>query len=121
MNLNRHFTITPLNASFGARVTGLDLTALTDDGFAALYQARLEYALLVFAAQHLSHEAQIAFARRFGELEFEPAAISNVKRDGSIRPTDGSDDGVKVLMGNMGWHADSTYMPVQAKCAVPAC
>ena len=24
----------------------------------------------------------------------------------------------KVLKGNMGWHADSTYMPVQAKGAV---
>ena len=25
---------------------------------------------------------------------------------------------MKVLKGNMGWHADSTYMPVQAKGAV---
>ena len=25
---------------------------------------------------------------------------------------------MKILKGNMGWHADSTYMPVQAKGAV---
>ena len=56
--------------------------------------------------------------RRFGELEFELAALSNVRSDGSLRPVDGSDDVMKVLQGNMGWHADSTYMPVQAKGAV---
>ncbi len=60
----------------------------------------------------------MAFARRFGALEFELAPISNVRPDGTLRPDDGSDDAVKVLKGNMGWHCDSTYMPVQAKGAV---
>jgi len=118
MNLDHHFNITPLDASFGARVTDLDLTNLSDAEFTALYSAWLEYALLVFPGQHLSHQAQINFARRFGELEFDLAPISNVRRDGSVRLADGSDDVVKVLVGNMGWHADSTYMPVQAKGAV---
>ena len=30
MNLDHHFNITPLDASFGARVTDLDLTNLSD-------------------------------------------------------------------------------------------
>ena len=34
---------------------------------------------------------------------------------------DASDDVVKILKGNMGWHQDSTYMPVQAKGAVFSC
>src|SRR5690606_28369882 len=51
-------------------------------------------------------------------LEFDLAPLSNVRADGSLRPDDGSDDVMKVLKGNMGWHADSTYMPVQAKGAV---
>jgi alpha-ketoglutarate-dependent taurine dioxygenase len=118
VTLNRHFTITPLDASFGAKITDLDLATITADKFNALYETWLEYALLVFPGQHLSHQAQVAFAKRFGDLEFDLAAISNVKRDGSIRSADGSDDVIKVLKGNMGWHADSTYMPVQAKGAV---
>ena len=62
---------------------------------------------------------QIAFARRFGALEFELAPISNVRADGSsCGTTPATDDVIKVLKGNMGWHADSTYMPVQAKGAV---
>ncbi|MCX7361278.1 MAG: TauD/TfdA family dioxygenase, partial [Alphaproteobacteria bacterium] len=43
---------------------------------------------------------------------------SNVKADGTLRVEKDNDDMMKVLKGNMGWHADSTYMPVQAKGAV---
>ncbi len=51
-------------------------------------------------------------------MEFDLAPISNVRADGSVRPADGDDEVIKILKGNMGWHADSTYMPVQAKGAV---
>lgn len=110
--------VEPLDASFGARITGVDLAALDQRGFERIYALWLEYALLIFPAQYLSRDAQIAFARRFGEPEFELAPLSNVRSDGSLRPDDESDDVIKVLKGNMGWHADSTYMPVQAKGAV---
>jgi alpha-ketoglutarate-dependent taurine dioxygenase len=112
------FDVQPLDATFGAVVTGLKLTALDEAAFAALYRTWLEYALLIFPDQHLAKEEQIAFARRFGPLEFDWAPLSNVRADGTLRPDDGTDDVVKVLKGNMGWHADSTYMPVQAKGAV---
>lgn len=111
------FHLEPLPASFGAVVSGLKLTGLSDQAFAELYAAWLEYALLIFPGQHLDNAAQVAFARRFGALEFDLAPISNVRSDGSIRLEEG-DDVVKVLKGNMGWHCDSTYMPVQAKGAV---
>ncbi|MEJ0067322.1 MAG: TauD/TfdA family dioxygenase [Caulobacteraceae bacterium] len=109
------FTVQPLDASFGAVVTGLKLAEISDDAFDDLYRVWLDYALLVFPGQHLTHAEQIAFARRFGAPEFEIAPISNVRADGTVRP---DDDIVKILKGNMGWHCDSTYMPVQAKGAV---
>ena len=118
MIVGPHFEIEPLEASFGARVTGLRLTALGESAFAQLYDAWLEYALLLFPRQHLTGDEQVAFAKRFGDLEFDLAPLSNVRQDGSLRPDDESDDVVKVLKGNMGWHCDSTYMPVQAKGAV---
>lgn len=110
--------ITPCDASFGAVVTGIDLTALDSSALDALQAAWLEYALLIFPDQHLSIDAQNTFARHFGALEFEAAPLANVRRDGSLRPDDGSDDVVAILRGNMGWHMDSTYMPLQAKGAV---
>lgn len=112
------FDVRPLDASFGAVVTGLRLADLGDDAFFDLYDAWLQHALLIFPDQHLSNAEQVRFAQRFGALEFDLTPLSNVRGDGSLRPDDGSDDVVKVLRGNMGWHCDSTYMPVQAKGAV---
>ncbi|MDP1841453.1 MAG: TauD/TfdA family dioxygenase, partial [Reyranella sp.] len=112
-------SIEPLaNTSFGAVVTGVKVTGLDDATWRELYAAWLKYALLIFPDQHLKRDEQIAFARRFGPLEFEMAAISNVKSDGSLRIEADNDDMMKILKGNMGWHCDSTYMPVQAKGAV---
>ncbi|WP_297695002.1 TauD/TfdA family dioxygenase [Phenylobacterium sp.] len=116
--MTRPFDVEPLPATFGAVVTGLRLAALSDADFAVLYETWLDYALLIFPGQHLTTQQQVAFARRFGALEFDLAPISNVRADGSLRADDDSDDVIKVLKGNMGWHCDSTYMPVQAKGAV---
>ncbi len=115
MSVAKSFRVEPLDATFGAVVTGLKLAEVDDAIFAQVYDTWLEYALLIFPAQHLGKEAQIAFAKRFGELEFALAPISNVRSDGTLRV---DDDVVKVLKGNLGWHCDSTYMPVQAKGAV---
>jgi len=109
--------IHPLDATFGAVVNNVRLAELDDVTFAAIHDAWLEYALLIFPGQHLARDEQVAFAKRFGNLEFAIAPISNVKADGSLRESD-DDDVVKVLKGNMFWHADSTYMPVQARGAV---
>src|SRR5271168_3654379 len=80
----RAFDIKPLDATFGAVVTGIRLAALDDATWHDLYAAWLEHALLIFPGQHLTRDEQIAFARRFGPLEFNLAALSNVKPDGTL-------------------------------------
>lgn len=109
--------ITPIEATFGAVVTGVKLAGIDQTTWQSVYSAWLKYALLIFPGQRLTREQQVEFALRFGALEFAIAPISNVKADGSLRDST-DDDVVKVLKGNMFWHADSTYMPVQAKGAV---
>jgi alpha-ketoglutarate-dependent taurine dioxygenase len=111
-------TVKPVDATFGAVVTGFRIAELDDDTWKELHAIWLEYALLVFPGQYLARDQQIAFAKRFGPLEFEMSAISNVREDGTLRLEKDNDDRIKILKGNMGWHADSTYMPVQAKGAV---
>ena len=108
----------PLSGTFGAVVRGASLSSLDAAEFDAIYEKWLQYALLIFPEQFLSNQDQITFAKKFGELEFDIAAISNVKEDGSLRPLDGSDEMMQVIQGNMRWHHDSTYMRVQAKGAV---
>jgi alpha-ketoglutarate-dependent taurine dioxygenase len=107
----------PLDATFGATVRGVSLRSLDDRTWEAVHEAWLEYGLLIFPGQSITVEEQNDFARRFGALEFEAAPISNLGRDGKVH-ADPTDDVVKSLRGNEGWHHDSTYMPVQAKGAV---
>ena len=118
MSANSGLQVEALDATFGAVVRGVELAALEAGVFERLHELWLEYALLIFPGQHLSHADQVGFARCFGQLEFDLAPLSNVRNDGSLRPEDGNDDVVHILKGNMGWHSDSTYMPVQAKGAV---
>jgi alpha-ketoglutarate-dependent taurine dioxygenase len=112
------FAVQPLDATFGAVISGVKLAAIDDAALGELKELWLEYALLVFPGQFFSNAEQIAFAKRLGPLEFEMSALSNVKPDGTLRLEKDNDDRMKVLKGNMGWHMDSTYMPVQAKGAV---
>jgi alpha-ketoglutarate-dependent taurine dioxygenase len=109
--------VKPLDATFGAVVRGFSIPSLDDDTFAELRRLWLEYALLIFPRQHITVDEQNAFARRFGNLEFEAAPISNVDKAGNVH-ADPADDIVKGIRGNEGWHHDSTYMPLQAKGAV---
>ena len=56
-------TISPIDATLGAVVTDIDLANLTDDLWAEVHTAFLEYGVLVFPGQHLDEEAQGAFRR----------------------------------------------------------
>ncbi len=109
--------VEPIDATFGAIVREIDVTALDADTWDALYATWLEHALLIFPGQFLTTEAQDAFALRFGDLEFKAAPITNIGKSGKVHAA-ADDDVVKALRGNEGWHHDSTYMPVQAKGAV---
>jgi alpha-ketoglutarate-dependent taurine dioxygenase len=107
----------PIDATFGAIVAGVELRALDEPTWQAVYDAWIEYALLIFPGQFLSKEEQEGFALRFGEMEFPTVPVSNVGRSGRVH-SEAGDEVVKALRGNEGWHHDSTYMPVQAKGAV---
>lgn len=117
--MTQHFSIKPLQKSFGAVITNIRLADINDDIFSAIYAAWLEHALLIFPRQYLSDDEQITFASRFGDLVegLEAVEISNVLPDGNLRDAP-DDDMMKIIRGNMHWHQDNTYMPLQAKGAV---
>lgn len=113
--------VKPADATCGAVVTGVRLAALSDAEWRAIEAAFHEHAVLIFPGQHPSRAEQAAFGRRFGE--FDPlvaatgtVAISNVLPDGSLR--DDSDPLKQILLGNEGWHTDSSYMPVSARASL---
>ena len=62
--------ITKLGERLGAEISGVDLSRpIADDVFARLAQAFFDNEVVVFRGQRLTPEAQVAFTRRFGELE----------------------------------------------------
>ena len=116
-------TITPLDATLGATVTDIDLATMDEATWHIVEDAFHQYAMLVFPAQNLSEEAQIAFALRFGDMELlrpdadqQAVSISNQKDDGSVDRAD--EYRYKTQRGNEGWHTDSSYMPLAAKASV---
>jgi alpha-ketoglutarate-dependent taurine dioxygenase len=113
--------VTATGATLGAIVTGVRLGALDDAEWRAIEAAFHTHAVLIFPGQQLGHAEQVAFARRFGELDALVAktgrvAISNVLPGGRLR--DDADPIKQILLGNEGWHTDSSYMPVSARASM---
>lgn len=114
--------VTPIpDKVFGATVTGVSLGRLTDEDFATVHAAFLDHGFLLFPDQFLSDEENVAFGRRFGELEFAAAPMSNQERreDGSLGKVYAIDtQRMRTNVGNEAWHTDSTYKPISSKCAM---
>jgi alpha-ketoglutarate-dependent taurine dioxygenase len=113
--------IDPIPATLGAVVTGVRLASLSDREWEAIEAAFHEHALLVFPDQHLDADEQVAFGLRFGELEHiigdtGIVAISNQRPDGSLLEEDNAV--MQIMIGNEGWHTDSSYMPLAAKASM---
>jgi alpha-ketoglutarate-dependent 2,4-dichlorophenoxyacetate dioxygenase len=124
--------IRPLQADFGAEVTGVDLAApLAAPDVAAVEAAFNRYAVLVFPNQPLSDEQQIAFSWRFGPLESSPdyagskksrlarpeiSDISNLDPEGHVMSAE--DRRLLFNRGNQLWHTDSSFKFVPARCSL---
>ena len=114
--------ITPVDATLGARITGIRLADMDDATWQRVEDAFHQYAALVFPGQNLTDDEQIAFAERFGRIELlrddptkKAVPISNRKEDGTVFAAD--EFRFKTLRGNEGWHTDSSYMPLAAKAS----
>jgi alpha-ketoglutarate-dependent taurine dioxygenase len=106
---------------FGATVTGIHLGNLSDEEFAQINSALLEFGFLVFPEQFLSEQENITFGQRFGELEFGGAPMANQKRlkEGAYGEIiDLQTQMMRTNVGNETWHTDSTYKPISSKCAM---
>lgn len=106
---------------FGAVVTGVKLNALSEQAFADIKAAFLQYGFLVFPQQFLTDRENVEFGERFGKLEFGGLPMANVHRNddgsfGEVIPIDSQR--MRTNVGNEAWHTDSSYMPASSKCAM---
>ena len=110
------FDLRPLSDLMGAEIYGLDLARPIDDAMRdTILDALNRYSILVFRDQALPKEAQLAFTRRFGELE--PHVNRDFRSTGApeVHPVNNLDEnqkpsrGIKNI-GNYSWHTDKSYM-----------
>lgn len=121
-------TVRPLTPVFGAEITGVDLKNLDDATFAEIEKAFETYSILVFPRQDLDDDVQIAFSRRFGDLEKTQGHIANnfqVKHVSEITNLDPNgklmapdDPRVLYRLGQRNWHSDSSFKRVPAKASL---
>ncbi|MBI3516384.1 MAG: TauD/TfdA family dioxygenase, partial [Proteobacteria bacterium] len=104
-------------------VVGLPVAAVDDAVFPAVYAAFLDHQLLLFRDQALAPGDQVAFARRFGEVQVhvmnqyhasehpELYTLSNLDADG--RPS-----GVHPDRGTMAWHTDGSWQRITGQATM---
>ena len=118
--------ITPVDATLGATVSGINLAELSDAQFAEIEAAWNQYAVLIFEGQNLTDAQHLDFTRRFGRLEqgirrssnTGLGRLSNVDKDGNVVPRTSLQ--ARFLVGNTYWHSDSSYKRVGAKASILA-
>ncbi len=108
------------HASFGAEITGIDLSRpMTDADFAALYKAFLDHHVIAVRDQELTPDQQVALTARFGPIGphanrryRHPDNAHVLLLSNEIGP-DGKPVGV-IDAGDM-WHSDSSHHAVPNK------
>ena len=105
--------------TFGAVITGIDLTDLSNALWADIEEAFNEYGMLIFPAQYLTADTQATFAKRFGPLQGADRAhsISNRHQDGVVL-TDQDSTWLTLSYPTRYWHADGTSGPIPPKICI---
>ncbi len=97
-----------LAPALGCEISGVDLsTELDDETVADLRAAFNQHQVLVFRDQTLNPDQQMAFGRRFGELDTHPFVEGSPDRPEVLDIVTEPDD--RLNFGG-GWHSDVTFL-----------
>jgi taurine dioxygenase len=118
------FETRPLTPHLGAEVVGVQLAqGLSDAVFDGIHAAFLRHQVLLFEPQDVPPATQVAFARRFGEVQVhvmnqyhaggfpELYRLSNLDEHG--RPTGRHPD-----KGTLAWHTDGSWSRVTGQATI---
>ncbi len=113
------FSIEPLSDSLGAEIRGIDLSQPLDNKtFARIEDAFHAHSVLLFRDQSLSADQQVAFTRRFGDLEVHVLDQYNHPDFPEILIVSNVMDGdrhVGIYDAGKYWHTDLSYMKVPSR------
>lgn len=104
-------SITPIAGALGADVTGIDVTALSDNELGAMRDALHRYGVLAIREQTLTPPQQLAFVKRFGDIHFHPHVQGLPEQPEVMEILKTETD--KLNFG-AGWHTDQIFLPEPA-------
>ena len=118
------FEIRPLTPSLGAEIIGVDLVGgVGDDTFDAIYEAFLRHQVLLFGPSELPPAQQVAFARRFGEVQVHVMSLYHA--DGfpelyrlSNLDANGRPNGKHPDKGTLAWHTDGSWSRITGQATL---
>lgn len=112
------FEVAPLHPAFGCEISGITLEeAASDEHFPKIYEAFLQYQLILFRDVDLPPATQVALARRFGEVQVH---VMNQYHGYADHPEvyvlsnlgdDGKPNGRHPDRGTLYWHTDGSWRP----------
>jgi len=108
-------TVTPAGPVLGAEISGVDLERpLSPEQVAAIRAALLQYKVIFFRGQDISHEAHVAFGRYFGDLEGHPVlpTVPGFPLILDIQGIDGiqfTEETIAAGRASDKWHTDVTF------------
>jgi len=111
----RHIDVAPVAGALGAEIRGVDIAAVSEDGFDEIYRAFVEYQALIFPGQSLTSDAYLAFARRWGEIKVYPYMKGLPSHPEILEILKTESD--TYAFGNA-WHSDQSYTAVPAKATM---
>ena len=123
-DLRLPFAVRPLTPRLGAELSGVVLADdMSDDTFGAIYAAFLRYQVLLFPPQDVPPARQVAFARRFGEVQIH--VMNQYHADGfpelyrlSNLDDNGRPKGRHPDKGTLEWHTDGSWSRVSGQATI---
>ena len=118
------FKVRPLTPNLGAEILGVNIATDVDDVvFRAIYQAFLRHQVLLFGPQELPPGDQVAFARRFGDVQIH--VMNQYHADGfpelyrlSNLDERGNPNGKHPDRGTLYWHTDGSWKRVTGQATI---
>ena len=123
-DLHLPFAVRPLTPRLGAELSGVILADdMADETFRAIYAAFLRYQVLLFPPQDVPPARQVAFARRFGEVQIH--VMNQYHADGfpelyrlSNLDENGKPNGRHPDKGTLEWHTDGSWSRVSGQATI---
>jgi taurine dioxygenase len=124
IEISDKLALRPLTPKLGAALTDVRLAdEMSDELFRAIYRAFLRYQVLLFPPQDVPPARQVAFARRFGEVQIH--IMNQYHADGfpelyrlSNLDAEGKPSGKHPDKGTLAWHTDGSWQRVTGQATI---